>query len=51
MARYKDYDYCQTKMIPLSFDRQPRIPPRYGNIQYNFCVSMVPSPTRVSASR
>ena len=30
MARYKDYDYCQTKMIPLSFDRQPRIPPRYG---------------------
>ena len=22
MARYNDYDYRQTKMIPLSFDRQ-----------------------------
>lgn len=22
MARYKHYDYAQTKMLPISFDRQ-----------------------------
>ena len=33
MARFKDYDYNQTKMIPISFDRQ--ILP--GSFEYSLC--------------
>ncbi|VAW78688.1 hypothetical protein MNBD_GAMMA12-2836, partial [hydrothermal vent metagenome] len=33
MPRFKDYDYNQMKMIPLSFDRQ--ILP--GSFEYSLC--------------